>query len=469
MCVKPKTGKKAFLLFLASAMCFGELTGGTGLFRVTEAQAFGNMTGSILLNQSYEEKLKEAQDKKKQLEDKKEETKKRLEENEKLKDDILAFIEELDGQIYKLGEELDELAAQITEAEESLEETKLELSDAMTTEQKQYEMMKRRVQYMYENGTDSMLDVFLGAESISDLLNRVEYRKRITEYDDRLLDSYIEAKLVVEQHKKMLEAKLDELATMKEQKEFDQETLLLLSEEKNTELVNYLAAIEMDEDLFADYSEQVVSASMEIDEIIEEERRRIEEEERKRREEEERRRKEEEERKRKAEEAKKAAEEAAKKAAQESDAKRLAAIKDVTVQDVSDPDKMIWPLPGDGRIYSYFGPRKAPIKGASTYHKGLDIGGVMGASIVAVLSGTVADAGYNLSRGYYVTIDHGGGYQTIYMHCSKLIAKKGDKVLQGEVIGLVGSTGISTGPHVHFSVVVNGVNVDPLKYVKYSQ
>ena len=137
-------------------------------------------------------------------------------------------------------------------------------------------------------------------------------------------------------------------------------------------------------------------------------------------------------------------------------------------RDETDPDKMIWPLPGDGRIYSYFGWRKAPTAGASTYHRGLDIGGVYGARIVASLSGTVSEAGYNASRGNYVAIDHGGGIETYYMHCSKLLVKKGDKVLQGTVIGLVGSTGISTGPHVHFSVKENGNHVDPLKYVSYN-
>ena len=87
---------------------------------------------------------------------------------------------------------------------------------------------------------------------------------------------------------------------------------------------------------------------------------------------------------------------------------------------------------------------------------------------MATLSGKVIEATYNASRGNYVAIDHGGGLVTYYMHCSKLLVSPGDKVLQGSVIALVGSTGISTGPHVHYSVAVNGDYVDPLKYVKYN-
>ena len=116
----------------------------------------------------------------------------------------------------------------------------------------------------------------------------------------------------------------------------------------------------------------------------------------------------------------------------------------MVVKDEKNPDNMIWPLPGDGRIYAYFGPRKAPTAGASTYHRGLDIGGVYGARIVATLSGKVIESTYNASRGNYVAIDHGGG-----------------------LVALVGSTGISTGPHVHYSVAVNGTYVDQLKYVSY--
>lgn len=127
---------------------------------------------------------------------------------------------------------------------------------------------------------------------------------------------------------------------------------------------------------------------------------------------------------------------------------------------------MIWPLPSDHTIYTYYGYRVAPTAGASTYHKGLDIGGATGSKIVAVLSGTVTEASYHSSSGYYVEINHGNGISTRYLHNSKLLVSAGQKVTQGDVIALVGSTGISTGPHLHFSVIKNGAYVDPYPYLK---
>ena len=428
----------------------------------------GAAADALLFAKSYEEKLQEAEERRKELERKKNELADQIRENEKKKSDLLAYIEQMDMQILDLNEEIAALDVEIGEAETELAETRLALAEAEKTEEVQYEAMKRRIQYMYENGEGSVLELLLGASSLSELLNRVEYQKKITEYDKQLLASYTEAKLAVGQQKQQLEAELEKLGILKETAEFNMDTLQKLTADKSAEIEIYLAQIEMDEDTFAEYAEQIVRADASIEEIKEEERRRIEEEERRRKEEEARRQKEEEERRRKAEEAAKAAQEAKEAAENESDAKRLAAADSVVERDETDPDKMIWPLPGDGRIYSYFGWRKAPTAGASTYHRGLDIGGVYGARIVASLPGTVSEAGYNASRGNYVAIDHGGGIETYYMHCSKLLVKKGDKVLQGTVIGLVGSTGISTGPHVHFSVKENGNHVDPLKYVSYN-
>lgn len=131
-----------------------------------------------------------------------------------------------------------------------------------------------------------------------------------------------------------------------------------------------------------------------------------------------------------------------------------------------DANHMVWPLPSDRTIHTYFGHRVAPTRGASTFHKGLDIGGRTGANVVAVLSGTVITAQYSSSAGYYVEIDHGNGLVTRYLHNSKLLVSAGQKVSQGDVISLCGSTGISTGAHLHFSVVKNGAYVDPYPYLK---
>ncbi len=130
---------------------------------------------------------------------------------------------------------------------------------------------------------------------------------------------------------------------------------------------------------------------------------------------------------------------------------------------------IIWPLPSDHNIYTYYGYRIPPVAGASSYHRGLDIGGASGSTIVAVLSGTVTDTGYNSSSGNYVIIDHGNGVCSRYYHCSKFYVSPGDKVAQGQAIAAVGSTGVATGPHLHFAMTINGSYVDPYPYLKNVQ
>ncbi|MCD8248376.1 MAG: M23 family metallopeptidase, partial [Lachnospiraceae bacterium] len=125
----------------------------------------------------------------------------------------------------------------------------------------------------------------------------------------------------------------------------------------------------------------------------------------------------------------------------------------------------VWPCPSSHRITSSFGYRTAPIAGASTYHKGIDIGASSSAAIVASASGRVTTATYSSSAGNYVVISHGGGISTVYMHASALYVSEGDYVTQGQTIAAVGSTGYSTGPHLHFGVIVNGTYVDPTGYV----
>jgi len=131
--------------------------------------------------------------------------------------------------------------------------------------------------------------------------------------------------------------------------------------------------------------------------------------------------------------------------------------------------KFLWPVPGYSTITSKFGWRI--LYGKNNWHTGIDISGynVYGKNIVAANSGTVITAvtTYIPKKGYgkYVIIDHGGGYRTLYGHCSSLLVKVGQTVKRGDPIALVGSTGNSTGPHLHFGIYINGKEVDPLPYL----
>lgn len=128
------------------------------------------------------------------------------------------------------------------------------------------------------------------------------------------------------------------------------------------------------------------------------------------------------------------------------------------------PPTYLKPISG-GRQSSGFGRRKAPTKGASTYHKGNDWATPVGTAVVASSAGTVAKAGWGSGYGYVVYINHSDGKQTRYGHLSKVLVKPGQSVQQGQKIALSGNTGRSSGPHVHFEILINGSQVNPLKYL----
>ena len=130
------------------------------------------------------------------------------------------------------------------------------------------------------------------------------------------------------------------------------------------------------------------------------------------------------------------------------------------------PPTYIWPLSGALHQTSGFGPRSRPTKGASTYHKGLDFATAIGTPVKASCGGTVAKAGWGSGYGYVVYINHEDGRQTRYAHLSKILVKVGQKVQQGERIALSGNTGVSTGPHLHFELLINNKQVNPKNYVK---
>ncbi len=126
-----------------------------------------------------------------------------------------------------------------------------------------------------------------------------------------------------------------------------------------------------------------------------------------------------------------------------------------------------WPVPTSGYITDYFEVRVHPIRGTMEQHWGLDIGAGTGEAIVATESGTIVLAGENGGYGECIIIDHGNGITSLYAHMSEYAAWEGQYVEKGQVIGYVGSTGLSTGPHLHFEIRVDGVHQDPLNYVSY--
>ena len=126
---------------------------------------------------------------------------------------------------------------------------------------------------------------------------------------------------------------------------------------------------------------------------------------------------------------------------------------------------MTWPSPSCHIITSNYGWRLHPTLGYEKLHTGIDIGAAYGSKIVAAKSGTVVTATSNRAYGNYVVINHGGGVCTLYAHQSALAVSAGQHVNEGDLIGYVGSTGYSTGPHLHFEVIINGATTNPLGYI----
>ena len=368
--------------------------------------------------------LNEAQDRKTELEEELEKTEDTLKNLETLKGNTAAYVRELDESLSAVSNELEALNGSIAEKEGQIETTKGELEQAKETEKKQYESMKLRIKYMYERGDTSYVELFMESDSLSELLNKAEYISKISEYDRQMLDQYAATKDEIAADEARLETEHAELLDLKEQTEIKQASVEQLLSAKQAELRSYESQTAEAENQLSQYEKDLEAQGAAIRQIGEEIKRQ------------------EEEARRKAE----------------------AAGQSYVTKDIGDIH-FIWPCPASSRITSGFGGRSSPTEGASSNHQGIDIGAPTGSDILAAAEGDVVVSTYSSSAGNYVMINHGGGVYTVYMHASKLLVSVGEHVSQGQVIAKVGSTGYSTGPHLHFGVRLNGTYVDPRSYV----
>ena len=384
------------------------------------ALSFALVLATPLSAQATKSGLSDAKSKKTALEAEKKKTEQEIKNLEGLKSDTTAYVKKLDSSLESIGNELSKLGDDIDAKEKQIDTTKQELSEAKETEKSQYESMKLRIKYMYEKGDSTYVDLLMESGSLSELLSKAEYITKISSYDRQKLDEYAATKEKIAEKEKSLESEHAELLMLQDETEAKQASVEKLLAAKQTELQNYETKI-------ASAEGQIKSIEAEI--------------------------------KRKEEEARKKAEEEKKKAVAANKAAQT--YKTVSLGDIS----FTWPCPASGRITSGFGGRKSPTKGASSNHQGIDISAPTGTSIVAAAAGEVVIATYSSSAGNYVMISHGGGVYTVYMHASSLLVSQGQSVKKGQTIAKVGSTGYSTGSHLHFGVRVNGSYVNPTKYV----
>ena len=371
--------------------------------------------------------------------------------------DTESYINQVDGwisdvtlQIYNLNQEINakqaeidakqtqinDTLANIDAVKTSIAQTEINLSDAQTTEANQYSSMKLRIQYMYENGDESFLDILFSSDSMIDFLNNAEYISEISKYDREKLIEYGENKDRITNLLANLETQKSELETQ----EAKYETELGELEEQKSVLDSKKSEQEV---LQASYTDLYNAKNNELSNLelkeVEEQEQRVEQ--------------------ARKEYAAWLAELA--RLNKDADAAVAAKLAEINVTGFT------WPVPGFNRITSQFGMRMHPILGYEKLHDGTDISGagINGTPILAAYSGTVVLAQSYWGYGNCVKIDHGGGVVTLYAHASAILVSVGQQVNAGDTIALVGSTGNSTAPHLHFSLIIKGEFVNPLDYV----
>lgn len=325
------------------------------------------------------------------------------------KKDLELYVTALDTELSGIQADITDLIEQQAQLQEDIEIKQAELEKAKSDESSQYDAMKRRIKYIYENGDINYVEVVFKAADMSDIVNSSEYISKLADYDYMMLQKLIKIKADIETAEEALQLDLDQVDTLLAEQEEKEGTMQTLIDAKTDEIALYQGSIEEQASMVAQYEKEL--------DVIEQ---------------------------------------------------KLAAMsaQNNGSGTTYTGGALLWPCPASSRITSYFGPRQAPVPGASTYHRGIDIGVGQGNNVIAAASGTVVVSAYSNSAGEYIMINHGGGLSTVYMHNSVRLVSVGDTVTAGQVIAYSGSTGYSSGAHLHFGVAVNGSYVDPLVYLK---
>ena len=352
----------------------------------------------------------------------------------------------LDGKIEAIADEIETLDAQIRDFEEQIAEKETELEEARSKEEDQTILFRGRVRSMEEQGRRGYLTVLFRANSVSDLLSRLDFVSEVMEADQRVIDDLKALQADITEKEAALEKEKASAEAVRAGRMERQEELDRQREAANALIIELRADKSEAEDSLDDLSAEEEAIQAEIQRLS-------------------RQLAEEEEARRRAEEAaRQAAMEAARRQAEEA----ARAEADLWYGELNAPassEGYAWPVQSR-HITSTFGGRASPGGIGSTNHKGIDIGGVgYDTSVHAAKSGKVIVSQYSSSYGNYVVISHGGGSTTLYAHMSKRLVSVGESVLRGDVIGITGSTGCSTGPHLHFEIAQDGVRVNPLPYL----
>lgn len=332
-----------------------------------------------------------------------------IREKEASKTPYLEKKKKIDKELNAANAELLKLVNEVSAIESEINAKQADIEWLDGEESKSREVFKQRMRSLYEDNKMSYIDILFDSVSISDFLYRIEVIKQLADFDKEIIDSIIYSREKIAEAKAVLEEKKTEVEVVKQKAQEARDKVKALEEENQA----VLDAINSD------------IASAKADQAAKE-----------------------------------------KEAARiQNEIKKLLEAQNPNSK-LTYTSGMIWPCPGYKTLTSYFGRRFHPVLKIYRSHNGIDVAAPSGANIIAAASGEVITSEYSSSYGNYVVINHGSGVTTLYAHMSVRKVSRGAKVSQGQTIGLVGSTGISTGPHLHFEVSVNGTRQDPQSYVR---
>lgn len=319
--------------------------------------------------------------------------------------------------------EMEDTQEKLTAKEEEVEAVENELVQARIDANNQYESMKVRIKFMYEGGNTQLMEMLFASEDMGDFLNKAEYVSKISEYDRNELTKYQNTVKMVEEKEAQVQAEYEELSQLQEQLVDQQAEVQALIDSNAAQIADIQSQIDANAETLEELKEKAAEAERIRQEQL-------------------------------------AAAQAAAQAAANSGGSSYTNPSSGNV--VSGSGYFTHPCPGYTYQSSYFGEiREFEVGG----HKGHDYAAPTGTPTYAAAAGTVIIAGYSPSAGNWVVINHGNGLTTKYMHHSSICVSQGQYVEKGQQIGYVGSTGQSTGPHLHFQVEENGVAVNPDKYL----
>ncbi len=320
---------------------------------------------------------------------------------------ILDEFNSIDKQISDTETEITQLQEQITQTENDI----IIKEEERVKAEQEYELYKdlflSRARVMYENSDLKYLEILFGAKNFSDFLSKIEMISQLMEYDKSILNKLNETKISIENAKKELE------------------DILVRQEEYKVSLEDRKGSLDV---ALAQKQAFLDDAHADVEKY-------------------------------------KVIHEAAEREEQKLINQNKSAFGSGANPVKYTGGKFEWPVPGSHRITSYYGMRLHPVYKTQKFHSGIDIGAGYGLEIKAAADGVVTLAATNGGYGKCIVINHGSGITTLYAHCSSLNVSVGDSVKRGQTIAKVGSTGVSTGPHLHFEVRINGSTTDPLGYV----